>query len=143
MLVNEIMTEQVVTVAPEETVAVAARMLSRGNVGALPVCTADGRLRGMLTDRDLVLRCMAADKNAGSVRVGSVMTGRIVSAQAGMDVSQAAALMAKEQVRRLPVTEQGRLVGLVTLADLSRRDEYAAEAGECLGEICAAVHHLD
>ena len=137
------MTKNVICVGEHESAGVAARLMARYNLGSLPVRRLDGSLAGMLTDRDLVLRCMAADKNAGSVRVGSVMTGRIVSAQAGMDVSQAAALMAKEQVRRLPVTEQGRLVGLVTLADLSRRDEYAAEAGECLGEICAAVHHLD
>ena len=143
MKVKECMTKNVICVGEHESAGVAARLMARYNLGSLPVRRLDGSLAGMLTDRDLVLRCMAADKNAGSVRVGSVMTGRIVSAQAGMDVSQAAALMAKEQVRRLPVTEQGRLVGLVTLADLSRRDEYAAEAGECLGEICAAVHHLD
>ena len=143
MKLREIMTGQVVRIRPEEPVGVAARMLAQYNIGALPVCGYDGSLKGMVTDRDLVVRCLAADKNAGSVRVGSVMTRRLVSVPENMDVSLAAQLMAKEQVRRLPVTGQGGLVGYLTLADLAKKDDLSMEAGECLGGICAPVRRLD
>ena len=143
MQVKEVMSRRIIAISPEESVAVAARLLSQHNIGALPVCSRDGRLRGMVTDRDLVVRCMAGDKAPGSVRVGSVMTKRLVSVPETMDVTMAARVMAKEQVRRLPVTGQGGLVGYLTLADLSRVDDLSMEAGECLGEICAPVRHLD
>ena len=143
MKIKDCMTKNVISVGASEPVAVAARLMSRYNLGALPVQNADGRLCGMVTDRDLVVRCMAADKAPGSVRVGSVMTKRLVSVPENMDINLAARLMAREQVRRLPVTGQGGLVGLLTLADLSRVSDLSMEAGECLGEICAPVRHLD
>ena len=143
MKVKECMTKNVICVGEYESADVAARLMARYNLGSLPVRRFDGSLSGMVTDRDLVVRCMAADKAPGSVRVGSVMTKRLVSVPATMEVSMAARVMAKEQVRRLPVTGQGGLVGYLTLADLSRVDDLSMEAGECLGEICAPVRHLD
>ena len=143
MQVRDIMNPHVVSIDPTESAALAARLLARHNVGSLPVCGSGGQLQGMVTDRDLVVRCLAGDKAPGSVRVGSVMTKRLVSVPETMDVTMAARVMAKEQVRRLPVTGQGGLVGYLTLADLSRVDDLSMEAGECLGEICAPVRHLD
>ena len=143
MKVKECMTKNVICVGEYESADVAARLMARYNLGSLPVRRFDGSLSGMVTDRDLVVRCMAADKAPGSVRVGSVMTKRLVSVPENMDVNLAARLMAREQVRRLPVTGQGGLVGLLTLADLSRVSDLSMETGECLGEICAPVRHLD
>ena len=135
MKVKECMTKNVICVGEYESADVAARLMARYNLGSLPVRRFDGSLSGMVTDRDLVVRCMAADKAPGSVRV--------VSVPENMDINLAARLMAREQVRRLPVTGQGGLVGLLTLADLSRVSDLSMEAGECLGEICAPVRHLD
>lgn len=143
MKVKDCMSTHVISVGEFESVDVAARLMARYNLGSLPVRRFDGSLCGIVTDRDLVVRCVAADKNAGSIRVGRVMTRRVVSAQAGEDVLQAARTMAREQVRRLPVTQQGRLIGVLTLADMSRREELSMEAGECLAEICAPVRHLE
>lgn len=143
MKVRDCMSTHVISVGEFESADVAARLMARYNLGSLPVRRFDGSLCGMVTDRDLVVRCIAADRSAGSVRVGSVMTRRVIRAQAGQDVLQAARTMAREQVRRLPVTQQGQLVGVLTLADVSRREELCTEAGECLGEICAPVRHLD
>ena len=139
MKVKECMTKNVICVGEYESADVAARLMARYNLGSLPVRRFDGSLSGMVT----VVRCMAADKAPGSVRVGSVMTKRLVSVSENMDINLAARLMAREQVRRLPVTGQGGLVGLLTLADLSRVSDLSMEAGECLGEICAPVRHLD
>ena len=130
MKVKDCMTKNVICVGEYESADVAARLMARYNLGSLPVRRLDGSLSGMVTDRDLVVRCMVGDKAPGSVRVGSVMTKRLVSVPETMDVTMAARVMAKEQVRRLPVTGQGGLVGYLTLADLSRVDDLSMEAGE-------------
>ena len=120
MKVKDVMSTNVVCVEPNESAAVAARLLSRFNVGALPVCTKDGRLRGMVTDRDIVLRCVAADDDAQTVKVSDIMTRRIYSSDAQESIQNASALMARGQVRRLPVEEGGKLVGMVSLGDVAK-----------------------
>lgn len=136
------MSTNVVCVEPNESAAVAARLLSRFNVGALPVCTKDGRLRGMVTDRDIVLRCVAADDDAQSVKVSEIMTRRIYSVDAQESIQNASALMARRQVRRLPVEEDGKLVGMVSLGDVARLHDYTTEAAEALGEISKNTKRL-
>ena len=135
MKLREIMTNQVVKIHPEETVSVAARILERNNIGALPVCRQDGRLCGMLTDRDIVTRCLAAGKSPESTRVREVMTGKIYVGRPDMEVSVAAGLMGREQVRRLPVMENGNLCGMVSLGDIARKEESSMDAGDALMEI--------
>ena len=139
MKLRDIMTQAPVKIHPEETVAVAARMLARYNIGALPVCREDGKLCGVVTDRDLVTRCMAAENAAAGTRVGDVMTGRVISATPDMELSTAAQLMGKEQIRRLPVVENGKLCGMVSLGDLAGREQSNLVAGEALSSISANV----
>ena len=136
------MSTNVICVEPNESAAVAARLLSRFNVGALPVCTKDGRLRGMVTDRDIVLRCVAADDDAQSVKVSEIMTRRIYSVDAQESIQDASALMARRQVRRLPVEEDGKLVGMVSLGDVAKLQDYTTEAAEALGEISKNTKRL-
>jgi len=135
MKLREIMSKQVIRIHPEESVAVAARMLSHYNIGALPVCGIDGRLCGLVTDRDIVTRCLAAGKNATETTVRDVMTRKIIAVRPDMDASTAAALMGSKQIRRLPVMENGRLCGMISLGDLAGNAESTAEAGDALGEI--------
>ncbi len=142
MKVKEVMTTNVVCIEPNESAAVAARLLSRFNIGALPVCTKDGRLRGMVTDRDIVLRCVAADDDAQTVKVSEIMTRRIYSVDAQDSVQNASALMARQQIRRLPVEEGGKLVGMVSLGDVAKLHDYSMEAAEALSEITANVKNL-
>lgn len=142
MNVKECMNTHVISVAPEESVAVAARLMARHNVGALPVRARDGSLCGIVTDRDMVLRCMALDRSAQDTTVARVMTDRVASVAPTASLTQAADCMAKEQVRRLPVVEGRKLVGMVSLGDLSHRDNYAMEAAEALSEITANVKNL-
>ena len=98
MKVRECMTKNVICVGEYESADVAARLMARYNLGSLPVRRFDGSLSGMVTDRDLVVRCMAADKAPGSVRVGSVMTKRLVSVSENIDINLAARLMARHNV---------------------------------------------
>ena len=109
MKLRDIMTKQVVTVDRNETVAVAARLLSRSNVGALPVVDSSG-LCGVVTDRDLLLRCVAADRDPAKTRVSEVMTRQLVEAKPDMDTGAAAHLMGRNQIRRLMVVENGKLI---------------------------------
>lgn len=143
MRVKDCMTKQVISVGAGEPVSVAARLMARYNLGALPVRGTDGQLEGMLTDRDIVLRCIAAERSPKAVRVREVMTRSVAAAAPDTDAAAAAGIMAARQVRRLPVTEEGRLVGMVSLADLSRRPDYMMEAAEALEDICAGVRRMD
>lgn len=143
MKVKELMTTRVIPIHPEETVEVAARKLAHYNIGALPVCEHDGSLCGMVTDRDLVTRCMAANRVPASTTVRQVMTGRVISVKGDMEVSAAAHLMGNQQLRRLPVTENGRLCGMLSLADLAAREESVFDAADALGGISSNLSDGD
>ncbi len=135
MKLRDIMTNRVIRVSPEESVAVAARTLTHYNIGILPVCGADGRICGLVTDRDLVTRCIAAGRNPLKTTVREVMTGSVVAAQPDMDTVAASALMGREQIRRLPVIENGRLCGMVSLGDIAACGECSCDAADALTEI--------
>ncbi len=139
MLVREVMGPCVVAIHPGESAALAARLLARHNVGALPVCAGDGQLRGVVTDRDLVLRCLAAEEDPRQVPVGRIMTRHPAQVAPGDDVRLAAQAMARHQVRRLPVVEAGRVVGMVSLGDLARCGRYEMEISRALTEISGNV----
>ena len=129
MKLRDVMTNPVIRINPEESVAVAARTLDRYNIGALPVCGS------LITDRDIVTRCLAAGRSASSTPVRDVMTAKVITARPDMEVALAAGLMGREQIRRLPVMENGRLCGMVSLGDLAMQDETSIDAGDALTEI--------
>ena len=139
MKLREIMSGPVVRIHPEETVSVAARMLEHNNIGVLPVCSKDGRLCGILTDRDIVTRCLAAGKQPQTTSVREVMTSKIYVGRPDMEVSLAAGLMGKEQIRRLPVMDKGKLCGMVSLGDMARKEESSIDAGDALVEISSRL----
>lgn len=135
MNLQQIMTSPAICVEPEESVAVAARTLEHYNIGALPVCRADGRVCGVVTDRDMVIRCLAAGKDPAKTPVRDVMTNKVISAKPDMDTAVAAHLMGSKKIRRLPVVEDGKLQGMVSLGDISCIEQNAYDAGDALGEI--------
>jgi CBS domain-containing protein len=139
MQIRDVMTKQVIRIHPEESVAVAARTLTHYNIGALPVCGNDGQLCGMVTDRDIVTRCLASDRKPENTRVRDVMTGWVVSASPEMDTAVAAHLMGRQQVRRLPVVENGKLCGMVSLGDLAVREQSNPDAADALGDISTNI----
>ena len=140
MKVKDVMSGPVIRIHDKENVAVAARTLTHYNIGALPVCGSDGRLCGVLTDRDIVTRCLAADKDPRQTRVREVMTGRVYVGRPDMDVPLAAGLMGKEQIRRLPVMENGILCGMVSIGDMARKEEISMEAADALGDISRGLY---
>ena len=139
MKVRDIMSGPVIRIHDKENVAVAARTLTHYNIGALPVCGSDGRLCGVLTDRDIVTRCMAAGKNPEHTTVREIMTGQVLSVTPDMDSGSAAHLMGRRQVRRLPVVEAGKLCGMLSLGDLAGREESVFDAMDAFSDITGNI----
>lgn len=135
MHVKQIMSSPVIRILEDEPVSVAARTLTRYNIGALPVCAADGKLSGVITDRDIVTRCLAAERSAENTKVRDIMTAQVLSVEPDTDLSVAAHIMGTRQVRRLPVVENGRVCGMLSLGDLACREETVMDASDALADI--------
>lgn len=131
---RDIMTRNVITVSPEQSVVDAAKIMSQNDVGSVPVVE-KGICTGIVTDRDIVLRAVAEGQDIRTAKIRSVMTGNVVTGTPDMDVHKAADLMADKQIRRLPVVDNGKLVGIVALGDFAVVDIYQNEAGEALSYI--------
>ena len=139
MRVQDVMARNPIAVEITEPVSAAARLMRERNIGSIPVQDAKGRLRGMLTDRDIVLRCVAAGRDPAKVEIEDVMSTGAITAAPGEDVTAALARMKSEQVRRLPVVEGERLVGMLSLADVARTQRFDMEAAQALSGITANV----
>ncbi|MTI80993.1 MAG: CBS domain-containing protein [Firmicutes bacterium] len=131
---QDIMTQNVASVSPQQTVAQAAQIMSQYNVGVVPVVQ-NGKPVGMLTDRDITLRVSSNGQDANTTQVQSVMSNGVMSGTTDMDVHEASKLMAQNQIRRLPVTQNGQMAGIVSLGDLAVQNVYQNEAGQALTSI--------
>ena len=127
MQIREVMTQEVDIADPNTTINVVARRMRDDNIGALPVGEND-RLIGMVTDRDIVMRAVAEKRSSRNTTVREVMSKGICYCFEDDDLEGAAQIMAKHQVRRLPVLNRDkRLVGVIALADLGRSEDEAAQ----------------
>ena len=139
MKVSDIMSSHVITANQREPVAAAARLMKRHNLGVLPVCDDSGALRGLVTDRDIVLRCVALDLDPADTMLREIMTRGIRTCRPTDEAEAAAGAMSREQIRRLPVVDGGRVVGMVSLADMARRASLSMEAASALGDISGNI----
>jgi len=130
------MTKSVVTVNPEATIKEVAELMQKHNVGAIPVVDQSG-LKGIVTDRDLVVRNIASGKDPFSTPVKEIMTSQVTTVTPDEDVQSIAKIMASRQIRRVPVVENQQLIGMVSLGDIATtgRPELTMEASEALSEI--------
>ncbi len=142
MKVRDIMSSRVVSIGQDEPVSAAARLLKHANVGALPVCDAQKRLRGILTDRDIVTRCVAPGADPDQTPVREIMSRGVVTCAPVEELGAAVKRMGEDQVRRLPVLEEGRLVGIVTLCDMARNSQFDMETATALSEISSNVRRM-
>jgi CBS domain-containing protein len=117
---REIMTPDATCVGAEETVLDAATKMADLGVGALPICGTDNRLKGMLTDRDIVVKVLAKSKDPHTVKAGELAQGEAVTIGADDAAAEILATMTRHKVRRLPVIDGHDLVGIVALADVAR-----------------------
>lgn len=139
MQVQDFMSKNVVSITPEESAALAARLLERHNLGALPVCDYEGRLQGIVTDRDIITRCVAANQDPKRVPVRDIMSQELHTVGPDEDIHAAARRMAACQVRRLPVVEGDQVKGMVSLGDLATSRRCETEAAQALSEISENV----
>ncbi|GIQ68702.1 CBS domain-containing protein [Xylanibacillus composti] len=130
---RDIMSRDCVTITLQDNVYEIAVKMKEHDIGFIPVVE-NKKLIGVVTDRDLVVRGYA-EKRSGSFEVREVMSTDVVTASPEMTVDEAANLMARNQIRRLPVVENGELVGIVAIGDLAVREIFVNEAGEALSEI--------
>jgi CBS domain-containing protein len=143
LLLRHVMAEAPQTVTPEATVEEAASLMAEHDVGAIPVVGRDGEPRGVVTDRDLVLRVLVFRKDPSSTAVQEVMTEQdLVTLSPDAQVSEARALMAERRVRRILVTKDGRLVGVVSIGDVAEAEASKRAVGEALEEISASGQTL-
>jgi len=117
--VEDVMVEEVVTIDEEATVKEAVGLMNRHEIGCL-IALKKGKPSGILTERDLLSRVLAESKDPEKTKVSEVMSKPLVVGRPHMDVEDAARLMFKMKIKKLPVVEKGRLVGLMTLTDLVR-----------------------
>ena len=129
--IKEIMTRDVRACEPNATVADAAKVMAQGDVGPVPIVQ-DGRLVGIVTDRDIVVRVVAEGRDANVTTVKEIASTDLVTVAPGDDLDEALNLLAQRQVRRLPVVEGERLVGIVAQADIARlgKDKKTGEVVE-------------
>src|SRR2546425_5637989 len=133
MKVRDLMTAEPVSCRPEDVLAQAATLMRQEDCGSIPVVR-DDSLVGIVTDRDIVVRGIAAGKDPRTTPVSEVMSADPITIGPDADAAEAAKVMAERQVRRLPVVEDGRLIGLIVTAQLAR-NEPPREVGDTVKEI--------
>ncbi|PWR15283.1 CBS domain-containing protein [Micromonospora sicca] len=117
---REIMTSDVTCVREQDDLKAAARRMAELGVGSLPICGDDNRLKGMLTDRDIVVKVLAEGRDPGRVTAGELAQGEAVTIGADDDAAEILRTMGKHKVRRLPVIDGHELVGIIAVADVAR-----------------------
>ena len=132
--IKDVMTSNPCSIDADKSVAYAAKMMKDEDVGLAPIVEGD-KLIGMLTDRDIAIRVVAEGRNPDQVTVKEVASKQVVTIDPQQDLAEALRIMAKHQVRRLPVVEEdGRLVGVVAQADVAREGDDT-QTGELVQEI--------
>jgi CBS domain-containing protein len=121
-------------VGENDTLVDAAVMMASLDVGALPICGEDKRLKGMLTDRDIVVKSLAKDRDPRTMKAGELAEGKPVTIGADDDIEEALEMMKKHQIRRLPVIDDHMLVGIISQADIAMSMSSKA-TGEVVEEI--------
>jgi CBS domain-containing protein len=139
MKVSEVMTTELETVQLDSTLEEVASIMKVGDVGAVPVVDEDEDLVGIITDRDIVVRCVADGKDPAETNVEDILSHQLETIEPDADIEEAARLMADKQIRRLPVCQDGELVGMLSIGDLAVKTPRMDTSAEALREISHGV----
>ncbi|MFA5676412.1 MAG: CBS domain-containing protein [Christensenellales bacterium] len=139
MKLLDIMSKDIAFLNPDDSVEQAAWLMKRHNIGSVPICS-DNQVIGIVTDRDIALRSVA-DGAGLAQTVGDIMTTNPVLGDPQMDVCDAARIMSDNQIRRLPVVDNGQLVGMVALGDISVDPSFSSDAEQALSNISQPCDH--
>jgi CBS domain-containing protein len=135
ILVRHVMSEAPKTLNPQRSVADAAGLMEQYDVGVIPLAGDDETLVGLITDRDMVLRVLARQRDPREVTLGEIATTNLVTVTPDSNIAEARDLMSEHKIRRLPVTKEGRLVGIVSLGDIAVSDTSKRAVGDVLSEV--------
>jgi len=139
-VVREFMSTDCHCIEEDKTLQDAARLMRDLDCGSLPICGRDGKLTGFITDRDIVVKCLAEGKDAREVRAGDLATGKPYWVDADANVDDAIVMMEEHQVRRLPVISDHKLVGIISQGDIARHHYAEERLGEMVEHISAKEH---
>jgi CBS domain-containing protein len=134
MIVKDIMSTDIVSLRQDDTIQRAAQLMKQHDVGSIPVCD-QNNIVGIVTDRDITLRCVADGQDINQQKVSSVMTSNPVVGSPDMNVNDAVRIMSDKQIRRLPIVENNSLVGIVALGDISLEPALQDNAEKALKNI--------
>jgi CBS domain-containing protein len=143
ILVRHVMTSDPTTLRPDRSAADAAGLMEQYDIGAIPLVDEAGRLCGIVTDRDLVLRVLSRERDPKATALGDIATRATVTTTPDAGIADARHLMAEHRIRRLPVVKEERLVGMVALGDLAVADESKRSVGEVLDRVSESPSTTD
>lgn len=139
MIVKELMTSNVCFVTADASAKDAAALMKRYNIGLIPVCDSKGCLLGVISDRDILIRAVLPDSaetnSLNTLKAAEIMSENAVTISPEKNIHDAACIFSKSRLRRLPVTENARLIGILSISDLAKKRIFLAEVGEILGAI--------
>ncbi len=137
MKVQDCMCNDVCCIKPETKIEEAAKLMSQNHVGCLPVCDNNNSICGIVTDRDLILRCVACNKDIKQTPVSDVMTCNVSTCKKTDDITNAESKMGQKQIRRLPVCDDNnKVVGILTIGDIINNENNEKELCTTLETIC-------
>ena len=144
MKVKECMCDDVCCVKPETKIKEVAKLMSENHIGSIPVCDQNQCICGIVTDRDILLRCVACDKDTNQTSVSEIMSCNVCTCKEDDDITNAQTQMSQNQIRRLPVcNSKNEVVGILTLGDLAQNTQSIGQqqVNETIENICNCHHN--
>ena len=137
MKVKDCMCGEVCCVKPDATVCEVAKLMEKNHIGCVPVCDKNNCIIGVVTDRDIILRSIACDKDVKSTNVSEIMTCNVCTCNENDNISEAEKKMSENQIRRIPVVDNNKVIGILTIGDLAHYDK---EIGE--NQVCNTIENI-
>ena len=137
MQVKDCMSKEVIWANWNNTLYDVAKLMNENHIGSVPVCDDNKKLVGIITDRDIILRGIACDKDIKQTKATDIMTTKVIRTSKDTELDWVADIMAKNQIRRVPVVEDEKLVGMISVGDLARNENVDdKQIGTCMCHIC-------
>ncbi|MDP4144424.1 MAG: CBS domain-containing protein [Bacillota bacterium] len=134
MKVKDLMTKSIASLNPEDTIEQAAHLMKQYDIGSIPVCSGE-KVIGIITDRDITLRSVAEGENVKKQTVREIMTSNPVTCSPDTDIHDATRIMSERQIRRIPIVDQDKLIGMLSLGDVAVNSGLGRDAENALSDI--------
>ena len=137
MRVKDCMCKKIVKATSDTTLEEIAKLMQKNDIGCVPICNKENNVIGFVTDRDIITRCVANNKNCGQTKAIDIMTKDVIKTTPDTELDNATDVMAKNQIKRLPVIENNEIVGILSVGDLAKNQNVSThEVGTTIECIC-------